>query len=100
LPGADVWIFDSELALALPDLRGSYDSSYAVWATRPRRRRNFLKAVRTGERYPVLTDREALEKIEGFFLEDDRFNRRHLRQARVWIDNSGGPVSRTDPPPG
>jgi hypothetical protein len=86
--GGDVWIFDSELALAFSDFRARYDRSYAVWASRARRRRNFLSAVRKGERYPVLSEQEALEKIEGFFLEDDRFNRRHLRHAQVWVDNT------------
>ncbi|GEM_PF-2429235 len=87
-PGGDVWIFDSELALAFPDFRMRYDRSYAVWASRARRRRNFLSAVRKGERYPVLSEQEAREKVEGFFLEDDRFNGRHLRHAQVWVDNT------------
>lgn len=87
-PNQDTWIFDSELALAFPDLRARYDRSYAVWASRPRRRRNFLNAVLRGERYPVLSEQEAREKVEGFFLEDDRFNQRHLRHAQVWVDNT------------
>jgi len=86
-PNGDIWVFDSELALAYPDLLRRYDRSYAVWASRARRRENFLTAVRKGERYPVLSDQEAREKVEGFFLEDDRFNRRHLRHAQVWVDN-------------
>ncbi len=87
-PNGDVWIFDSELALAFPDFRAYYDRSYAVWASRVRRRRNFLNAVLKGERYPVLSEEEAREKVEGFFLEDDRFNQRHLRHAQVCIDNT------------
>ncbi len=87
-PNGDVWIFDSEIALAYPGFRSCYDASYAVWASRARRRRNFLEAVRKGERYPVLSEREALEKVEGFFLEDDRFNQSFLHHAQVWVDNS------------
>lgn len=87
-PNDDVWIFDSEIALAYPEFRRFYDGSYAVWAPRERRKRNFLDAVRRGERYPVLSEQEAIEKVEGFFLEDDRFNTSFLGHAQVWVDNT------------
>lgn len=71
-PGAgEVWIFDSELALFYPELKARYDASYGIRAPRAVRRRNFLNAVRRGERYPLLTEAEAEAKIEGFFDTDD-----------------------------
>lgn len=85
IPGNAVLIFDSEVALAYPDLRALYDDSYAICAPRERRRRNFLDAIQKGERYPSLTREQALAKIEQFFAEDDRFNMRYLSYARVLI---------------
>ena len=87
VPRNAIVIFDSEVALAYPDLRALYDDSYAIYAPKERRQKNFLDAIRRGKRYPCLTREQALEKMEQFFAEDDRFNVRSLRYARVLINN-------------
>ena len=70
-PEGEVWIFDSELALYYPDLTAHYSVSYGIRAPRELRRRNFLRAVAAGDRYPLLSEAEAVAKIEGFFETDD-----------------------------
>ncbi len=70
-PESEVWIFDSELALYYPDLTAHYSVSYGIRAPRELRKRNFLRAVAAGDRYPLLSEAEAVAKIEEFFETDD-----------------------------
>ena len=70
-PGDELWILDSELALLFPGLRALFTLTYGIRTSRERRLRNFLGAVARGERYPLLSEKEARRKIEGFWKTDD-----------------------------